>query len=512
MLLDTGNLPAQGGLATWIRYSGSGLVRAVAALFASALIFSQYGILGILAVMRRQPGPVRYHFLAAHMLLMAAFGLLSPHLFAGASSQVSPWVALSWLLSGLSAVIFLGLSLLPASFWLPLLRTVGWGWGWGLAVAAVSTAARPAALAMWKSSSAPTFEFVHFLLRPILPGLTANPLTAEIGTKNFSVFVEPACSGYEGIGLFLIFSTAWLYFFRREYRFPAALALIPAGALLMWVLNALRIAMLILIGHAGADRIAMGGFHSQAGWIAFTSTAILFCVLSRRIQFFQHPSPRSSPVAHGDATQSQAVAAYLMPFLAILAASLVSKAASADFEWLYPLRLLAALAALWHFRKAYGGVDWRFGPAAAVVGLLVAAVWVWTTPAASGARTGLPAGFVAMSGPLQAAWLACRLLSAVITVPIAEELAFRGYLLRRVANPDFESVSWHSFSWLPFVVSTVAFGAMHESRWLGGIAAGAAYALIQMTRGRLGDAVAAHAVTNAALAALVWYTGDWRYW
>lgn len=475
-------------------------------------MLSQGGASGLLAVFRAKTGPVLVPLLAAHAVCMATFAALSPLLFAGSTRSVPIWLPVAWLASGLVGVACLVLAVLPKAFWLALLRSVGWGWGWGLAVAFVAAAARPAAASLWKGSSAITFQVVRFILQPILPGLTSNPAKAVIGTERFNVTIDPACSGYEGVGLFLAFSVAWLFFFRKEYRVPAALVLIPAGALLIWTLNALRIAALILIGHAGADRIALGGFHSEAGWIAFISTAILFCVLSRRIEMFQHASARAAEPLEEIADGSNPVAAYLMPFLAILAASIISRAGSADFEWLYPLRLLAAVVTLWYFRKEYARVDWRFGPVAALVGLAVAALWVWTTPSGAEARAGLPPGFVSMPGPLQVFWVVCRLLAAVVTVPIAEELAFRGYLMRRVADADFESVDWRKFAWLPFLVSSIAFGAMHESRWLAGIVAGAAYALVQIHRGRLGDAVLAHAVTNAALAALVWYTGDWRYW
>ncbi|MGC4051714.1 MAG: exosortase E/protease, VPEID-CTERM system [Paludibaculum sp.] len=507
ILLDCADLSTAGGLATGIRLAGPLLVRASVLFLAAALMLSRKGPTGLSALFRRPAGQPNYFLFAAHVAAMAGFAGLSTRLFAGASSVPPVWVPYAWILSGLAGVACLALALLPPRFWRDAVGAVGMGWMWGALVAGAAALVRMAAMSIWSSSSAITFQAVQFLLQPILPGLKSDPSTLEIGTDRFSVIIAPACSGYEGVGLFLVFSVAWLCLFRKEYRFPAALVLIPAGAVLMWVLNALRIAVLILIGHAGADRIAAGGFHSEAGWIAFIVTAISFCVLSRRWRVFQSV-PES--LSEQSDTQTNPVAAYLMPFLAILAASLLARAGSADFEWLYPLRPLAAVAALWYFRRAYRGVDWRFGPLALAAGLAVAALWAWTTPAS--ARMGLPSGFVAMPGPLQGFWIACRLLAAVVTVPVAEELAFRGFLLRRLAQADFESVDWRKFSWLPFLVSSIAFGAMHESRWLAGTAAGAAYALLQIRKGRLGDAIAAHAVTNAALATLVWYTGDWRYW
>jgi membrane protease YdiL (CAAX protease family) len=53
---------------------------------------------------------------------------------------------------------------------------------------------------------------------------------------------------------------------------------------------------------------------------------------------------------------------------------------------------------------------------------------------------------------------------------------------------------------------------MHGRQWLVGIRAGLAYALVLRWRGRIGDAVVAHAVSNLLLAAWVLRFGDWAQW
>jgi exosortase/archaeosortase family protein len=64
------------------------------------------------------------------------------------------------------------------------------------------------------------------------------------------------------------------------------LILIPAGVAAIYLLNAVRVTALILIGNAGAPQIALGGFHSQAGWIAFNVVALGLSVASRRVAWF----------------------------------------------------------------------------------------------------------------------------------------------------------------------------------------------------------------------------------
>ena len=58
----------------------------------------------------------------------------------------------------------------------------------------------------------------------------------------------------------------------------------------------------------------------------------------------------------------------------------------------------------------------------------------------------------------------------------------------------------------------MVFGVLPGSEWMAGTLAGVAYALALRHRGRMGDAVVAHAATNALLAAWVIARGDWHLW
>jgi membrane protease YdiL (CAAX protease family) len=67
-------------------------------------------------------------------------------------------------------------------------------------------------------------------------------------------------------------------------------------------------------------------------------------------------------------------------------------------------------------------------------------------------------------------------------------------------------------SWIAILLSSIAFGVLHGDRWLVGTIAGAIYAFTWMRRGSMGDAVAAHATTNALIAAWVLISGQWHLW
>src|SRR5262249_49577392 len=159
------------------------------------------------------------------------------------------------------------------------------------------------------------------------------------------------CSGYEGIGLILAFLTVYVWLSRRDLQFPRALLLFPLGAATIWVVNIFRIAALVMIGTYGWPAIARGGFHSQAGSIGFSPVGLGLIALSRRSHYFMLPRETAS-VAPAAVVQDDATAAYLTPFLVIVASAMLTGAVSGGFDYLYPVRVVAAAGALWMFRKS----------------------------------------------------------------------------------------------------------------------------------------------------------------
>jgi exosortase E/protease (VPEID-CTERM system) len=363
---------------------------------------------------------------------------------------------------------------------------------------------------LWAPATRATFIIVKFLLGLFLWPVISDPATATIGSASFNVVIDPACSGLEGVGLMLVFGVLWLWLFRQDFRFPQAILLVPVSLGAAFLLNSVRIAALILIGNAGAPNIALGGFHSQAGWIAFNVVALGLVLGSRHMPWIARSRPLPAPAGSRADNPS---ALYLAPFLAILAAGMLSRAVAGQFEWLYPLRLFAALAVLWCYRKKYARLNWAFGWLGPAAGVAVFGLWMALDRlAASSSSSGTVPGLSPGHGAAWMAWLSLRTLGAVVTVPIAEELAFRGFLLRRLVAADFERIDFRNSSLFALLGSSVAFGLMHGARWFAGSLAGLVYALVLRRRGRIGEAMAAHATTNALLAAWVIARGDWRLW
>jgi CAAX prenyl protease-like protein len=92
-----------------------------------------------------------------------------------------------------------------------------------------------------------------------------------------------------------------------------------------------------------------------------------------------------------------------------------------------------------------------------------------------------------------------------------EELFWRSFLLRWIAEPDFLRAGPAAAGLKGLLISSVLFGFEHNL-WLAGIVAGLAYGALYMRYRSIWAAIAAHAVTNGLLGAWVVHTGNWHYW
>jgi len=351
-----------------------------------------------------------------------------------------------------------------------------------------------------------TFDGVAIVLRLADQNLVARPEQMEIGIDDFVVSIAPSCAGYEGIGMVLVFLAAVLWLERDELRFPHAWILLLIGVAAVLVANIIRIASLILVGRWLSPQIAGGAFHSKAGWILYCATALGIAVFARRWKFVR----RGPAAAVQDVWNPAAI--YLMPLLVLLATTLVSSLVADGFDYLYPLRPITVVAVLWAYRDSLPLRALRPSWEAAGLGVFVFVLWLALEPPASPEHIAAwPAHFDAMPAPTRTVWLVFRVIGSVIAVPIAEEMAFRGYLLRRLVAADFTRVSYRAFNWQSLLLSSLAFGALHQ-RWIAGTIAGVCFALAQLRRGKLEDAIAAHAIANALIAADVLLFGAWNLW
>jgi exosortase E/protease (VPEID-CTERM system) len=411
-----------------------------------------------------------------------------------------------WLLLALLSVLALFVALAPWALWRRGASELGVLWWYALAAAGIAASSIQWSQGLWTGGARMTFAAVYYLLAPFIPQLRADPATLVIDTGRFAVQVSAVCSGLEGSALMLAFCGAWLTLFREEYIFPRALILIPTGVVVSFALNILRIIALVLIGHAGWFEMAVYGFHSQAGWIAFNCGAGLIALISKTNPWLN----RTATSGRTGGTENM-TAAYLVPFLAILAAGMVARALSTGFETLYFLRPLAATFALYRYWPKLTALDWRVswrGPAIGAAAFLlwdVAAHYV-TKP------THMPGTLATMSPFARDLWVAMRVGGSVLVVPVAEELAYRGFLLRRLVATEFETVPFQRIGPWPLLLSAAVFGLGHGSMWLPAIGAGLLYGTLLIRTGRMGEAVVAHAMTNVLVTLQVLFGNQWQLW
>jgi exosortase E/protease (VPEID-CTERM system) len=446
----------------------------------------------------------------AFWLFAYALVVSLPQIWARTQSETGELYFLAKGLLTLAGIACWCLAAMPLSFWLRFSHraaktiVIGGTVGGVIYLAGHHYALRSAAILALQR---PTLWTTYFLLCLTGKHATLDAANYVITTPGFSVVVGSACSGLEGIALSLIFFAIYLWVYQREFRFPQVFLLFPLGAAALWLFNAVRIFLLILLGSWSSD-LAMNGFHSVAGWLFFDAVTAILVLASRRSSIFA-----KSQATAATASCSYPVAPYLMPLVAMIVVAMVAQIVFPGFQTLYPLRVIAGAGTIWFYGRSTPFPHWSVSWTAVVFGTLAFVTWVVLQP--GGDVVVMDASFRAamMRLPtlIAVGWLLFRVVGAVFLVPIAEELAFRGYLLRRLISADFELVSSRRFTWLSFLGSSVIFGMMH-SQWLAATVAGMIFALSMYRRGLLFDAVVSHAIANGLLSAYIMISGHWSLW
>lgn len=414
-------------------------------------------------------------------------------------------VGMALLLAGI------GLYLAPATRWMAFLRDEGRTLApiiiAGAALPYLATLIRP----LWQleTIAGTTFNLVAWFVKWLGYDLYTDPARKVIGQDPFYIDVAPQCSGIEGIVLVTLFITIYLSLFRKDLRFPRALLMYPVGILTSALFNVVRIAGLLIIGLEGNPDLAVGGFHSHAGWLMFTLVALGIIALAQTVPWFQRTagstiadearpgvtSPRSAPLPF----LQDPMVAQILPFAIFMLSALLAQVFSQNPGVVYPLRVVAMLAVVALFRQIYLALPWRLDPVAALAGAAIGVMWIVIPVDGSDAV----APYGALSGGLLVAWFVLRGTGTILLVPLIEELFFRGYLETRLCLRT--GLAWKIGAAL---VTAGLFAALH-SRWAEAFVAGLIFSWVAHRRtGRLVDAILAHAVANAIVFAFAAATGN----
>ena len=388
-------------------------------------------------------------------------------------------------------LMLLGLAnfMAPWSHWRQLVSEQKWKLGLvvgaGLLAPPLSVLIRPIwqleAIAGW------TFGWVAWIVQTLGYQVDIFPERKVIGYGEFFIDIAPVCSGIEGIALVTVFVTLYLALFRQQLRFPLVLLLYPIGIMVSAMLNIVRIAVLLVIGLEGNPELAVGGFHSHAGWLMFTLIAVGIVAVAQSVPALQkgwptQPSGETAPYAPPPFFQDPLVAR-ILPFAVFMFSALLSQAFAANPGIVYPLRVLAMAAALLAFWQVIAALEWRVSIPAVAVGAAIGLMWV----AVPYSVTDTTPAFANLSGAVLIGWMILRGVGTVMLVPIIEELFFRDYLENKL---------------LPFagaivaaIITATLFALLHD-RWAEAFIAGLAFSWLARRSGNITDAIVGHAVAN----------------
>lgn len=143
---------------------------------------------------------------------------------------------------------------------------------------------------VWPHYSEWLGRFVYAVSGLFVAGLGYAPGTEPtlIGPK-LDVSILFACSGLNGVKLFQVLFGVMLLVDWNRLKKIRALAAYFAGLVAMLVANAVRIALLVVLGNrVSADLVVR--FHIDAGWVFFTGAFFVFLVISYRWLLGSNPA------------------------------------------------------------------------------------------------------------------------------------------------------------------------------------------------------------------------------
>lgn len=223
-----------------------------------------------------------------------------------------------------------------------------------------------------------------------------------------------------------------------------------------------------------------------------------------------------------------------LPFaLFLLIGSFQGKGFAGSEYWLYAAKTLGVGALLWAIRDWLPEMKWSFKAEAVLVGIGIATLWIgldgkipsldeiWghaqklvtgKAPEPPKPETPWnPLEYFRDTPAVGWAFVAVRVLGRSLVVPPLEEVFYRSFVYRYLANPKFLDLplgAWHTMA---FVVTSLMFGLAHPGQWVQGIVCGMAFQALVIRNRRLGDAMLAHATTNVIISAYAIATRQWQF-
>lgn len=202
-------------------------------------------------------------------------------------------------------------------------------------------------------------------------------------------------------------------------------------------------------------------------------------------------------------------------FIFVLLTACQGKLGASSAYWFYLSKTIAGAWLIYEMRPFVSEMRWAISWEAVVVGIVIFAIWVkldgYYPKFFHSPSTGNPAGAFGPKSALPWIFNAVHIIGMTLIVPPLEEVFYRSFVYRYIANPNFLAAPMNRFQALPFCATALLFGFSHNE-WLPGILCGAAYQWLVIRKNRLGDAMTAHAITNLLLGLYIVRYGAWWFW
>lgn len=213
--------------------------------------------------------------------------------------------------------------------------------------------------------------------------------------------------------------------------------------------------------------------------------------------------------------------AYVAPFVVYVSLLALGRVVSGAPLAVHTVRLLIVLAVILVWSRPVLKLRPTSLGASAGLGLAVFLIWIgpdllfhyrhsWLF---ENALTGAAVTGVSPALEHDCFFLAIRMLTSAVLVPVLEELFWRGWLMRwLIDSTDFRKVPLGTYSPLAFWGVAALFALEHGPYWEVGLLAGIAYNWWLVRTKSLAACILAHAVTNGALGIYVITAGAYQYW
>lgn len=241
--------------------------------------------------------------------------------------------------------------------------------------------------------------------------------------------------------------------------------------------------------------------------------------------------PIAREACGGQPSLRSAVVAHAVPFVAWMVLMSALNYAGPDGAWKYAVRTGLCLVLFVALRpwRWYSAPKLKNVPLAVTVGVLVYVIWVFPEIRWSDRmpmvqdlyqRFGIfPLGSLpeaevpSIYDPAVCGWplSLVRLAGSAFVIAVIEEFFWRGFLYRWLVEREFTRLDLGCFDGEAFAMAALFFGFEHH-RWLAGIVAGVAYALLMIRTRDIWAATLAHVVTNFMLGVYVLGSGNYVFW